>query len=500
MKTMRDTVWVILWIVLLISASISCASSQEIKALTLQDALIRALARNELVRTYEQAVENARLSLVQTRTHTPTLSLNSSHSESSTGGLDPESEITGTKSSSQGYSTSVYVPIDAVTNLSIYTSGSTYTTNSSLRTGGGLGYTYAGVGVGIGLSHQLGLFRNERLIAKSGRWYAEMSLQNAELALEEARRMVVSDIQQKFFTALRAQHQVEILQASQAETEEVLSITREKLALGKVPEIDVMDAQINADAARTNVSLAQANVQGALDQLKNRLGMPLEQALTLADDRTTESTPAQDEAALLQQAVNSRIDMKQLAMQIKSAEMSLKLTKANTRPSVALSAGYDRSGQGSTISESFRKLINPSWSVGIGTSMSLNNAADRAEIAQAEGALRMARLDERLAKDDLRLEIRQLLRNTAAAQANMALLAENVKRAEESLRVHRVRMERGLDTPLDISQSEHQLESIRQNFADAQINQQLTIAQLRLAIGEMPVSGLIDPSKQAAIK
>jgi outer membrane protein TolC len=63
-----------------------------------------------------------------------------------------------------------------------------------------------------------------------------------------------------------------------------------------------------------------------------------------------------------------------------------------------------------------------------------------------------------------------------------------VKRAEENLRIRQTQFEHGLVRPIDVMQTERQLEETRLSQADATIDHQLARANLSLAVGEAPFS------------
>ncbi len=528
----------------LVTAPPRCAVADAAVTLTLSEVVDKALARDALVRDAQRSLENARATLVRVKTHTPRLSVSSNTSAASSAGLDPQSAVTGTSYSSQSYDSGISMPLGGGVGVSLNTSASTSTTNSSLRTGEGMSFTFAGAAVGAGVSGPVPLFRDERALTEGGRWSAEMSLRSAEMALEEAKRNVVSGALTNFFAAVQAQRQAEIAEASQQNAEELLRIAQEKLKLGKIAEIDVTEAQVSADSARTTVRRAQSAAANALDALKNFLGVPLDQALQVSHedtipDEVTESAEAEgqpqqfpppewgrvrvgvipphlspppqggrriavdpvsgaaetllspspdtlDESTLLQKALAQRVDLQQLALGIKQSELSVRQTEAYARPGVSLGAGYTRSGEAPTIAESFNLLVNPSWYVGLSTSVSLTHKADEAAIQQARGSLRLARLNEQLQKDEVRLEIRRLLREVQDAAANATLLAKTVAQAEENLRIRQVQYDHGLIRPIDVMQTERQLVDARTGYSDALINYQLARARLSLAVGETP--------------
>jgi outer membrane protein TolC len=464
--------------------------ADETIGLSLQHAVELALSRDVLVREALYSVENARAELIKARANTPRLSVASNTSSTTTTGLDPESTISGTSYSSQSYHSSIRMPLRGGTSVSLSTTASTSTTNSQLRTGEGMEFTYAGASVGADVTRPLGLLRDERVLTEGRRWGAEIDVRRAELVLDEARRRVVADTLDHFFEALRAQHRAEIAEASHRESEELLRIAEAKFERGKLAEIEVMEAKVSAETARVAARTTRSAAETALDELRNFLGISLEEGVRLShEDTAVTGPPALDEDALTERALSQRADLQQLALGVRLAELSARQVEAESRPGIYLQGGYSRSGEAETIDKSFRDLVNPSWYVGITATTSLTRKEDRAEIERARGALRVSQLEEQLARDGVRLEIRRLAREAADAAANATVLSETVEIAEENLRIRQVQFEHGLIRSIDVTQTERQLSETRTRHLDALIDCRLALARLVLAVGQMPSDG-----------
>jgi outer membrane protein TolC len=186
------------------------------------------------------------------------------------------------------------------------------------------------------------------------------------------------------------------------------------------------------------------------------------------------------------EALSRRPDLVQLALGNRQAELAVRQAEAQSRPGVRLAANYSKSGEAPTISESFHNLVNPSWGVGLSTSMSLSRGEDRAVIQQARGHLRLAQLEQQLRQDEVRLEVRRLVREVQAAADNVTLLAGTVTLAEENLRIRQAQLDHGLIRPVDVMQTERQLSDTRSQHLNAVVDYQLARARLSLAVGEMP--------------
>ncbi len=380
------------------------AGEGETAVFTPEQVVALALGRDALVRDAQQAVVDAQAALGLARAHIPQLRLDSGSSASSSAGLDPQSEISGTDFSSQYYNSTIAIPFGGGLDVGLSTTASTSTTNSTFRGGSGERYTFAGAGVGLNVSRPLPLLRNERVLTEGDRLGAELNLQQAELNLQIAQRQAASEAVARFFTALRAQRQVDITRATLQDAEELQRIAEQKLAYGKLAEVEVLKTKVSTSGARVAVRTAESGAATAFDALKDYLGMPLDGAAQAqyVDSEATTPDPL-DEEALVAQALAERSDLQQFALGIDQAKLAVRQAEARSRPGIMLTGGYALSGQAPTISESWSQLMNPSWVVGVATALNLNRSEDRLLIEQARGHLQLTTLNEQLRRDSVRL-------------------------------------------------------------------------------------------------
>jgi outer membrane protein TolC len=456
--------------------------------ITLNEAISRALTRNAFILQKQQLVENARYKLVQAGLRTPQMIVASNASAASSAGLDPQSDITGTNYASQGYSVGVDMPFASGLDMGLQLADALNNTNSQIVGAGTSGYTFGNTAAGVTVSYPLGLFRDERVLREGARKEAELTLQRAELELESMRENAVATTLQDYFDAVRAQWQEQIVLATQADADELLRIAREKFKLGKIPEIDVLEAQVEANTALASVRNQQSMTASALDQLKSYLDIPFDTPLQLSEAPSiTIVQPATDESQLTNAALENRADLRQLALDVRSAQLAVQQAAAQGRPKVALTAGYGLTGEGTSLLNGFNQLVSPNWNIGLVTTMGLSNRENQSNTNQAKSLLRLAEIEEQAQQNAIALEIRRRLREIHDAQANATLFADNVTRAEENVHICQVQLAHGLVRPIDVMQIVHQLAETRQRHVDAVIDLQLAQAQLDLAIGTMPV-------------
>ncbi|MCX8053649.1 MAG: TolC family protein [Armatimonadetes bacterium] len=458
--------------------------------ISLSSAIEAAISLDPIVLQARQKLKNARINLEGLKGPSILFTVGSTARASKSPGLDPESKITGTDTSYWGYSSTITAAMPGGRRLSLSTSARANTTNSPLRATAGSSYTYAWADLGLEYSIPIPIFRDENVLTEGDRQLAEISVRQAELSLEDAKRKAAADTVDRFFAALRAQQQVEVADANCAEAKELLRIAQTKFEKEKLAEIDVLEAKVAASLAEVTARSALSAAETALEALKNRIGLPLDAEVRLTHKYSLPEGVELSEDEIVSTALVKRSDIVTTTLNEKRDELLLRQAKARCRPGISLVGSYKLMGQTSSISGAWGDLVNPNWFVGLTTSFPLTHTEERAAIEQARGRLIIHQLQRQLNTQEVRLEVRSLLRKTRQSAETSRTLADILKAAEENLKVRLTQLESGLIRPVDVLRTKQELMDIKSRYLNALIDSELAAAKLKLAMGEWPIPGM----------
>lgn len=250
-----------------------------------------------------------------------------------------------------------------------------------------------------------------------------LNMQAATADLEHARQSVALQVAAAYLQAVYAGEVVKTYETTAALSKVQESRLEKLFDAGKKPQSDVVEAK--AQVAQDEMQLTQAKCDRKLAMLE------LSQLLEIASPDSIEvATPQGDVGERLisspeqiySQAVQAKPEIKAEKLRLEAAERNVKVAKAALYPTLSLGAGlsseyYKTSGYGAP---SFTKQLNDNFNKSIGLSLNIpvfNRYATR-------NAIRMAKLqrnEQMLKLDDthkaLFKEIQQAYYNAVNAQA-----------------------------------------------------------------------------------
>ena len=181
------------------------------------------------------------------------------------------------------------------------------------------------------------------------------------LRLTEAYKRYQSDVAairseatQLFFDVLQARTELNIAVSNRFSNQELYDISRERHALGKISDSDLIQLQVNLISAQRSERNAQQNLSNRSAALMNYLGRPSEE--TTINPKTPERTPVfeVDEAQAIQQAIANRVEVSQFDRQILEAERRVAEAKRNGGFQADLVASFGLTRSAQDIEEIYR--------------------------------------------------------------------------------------------------------------------------------------------------
>lgn len=294
---------------------------------------------------------------------------------------------------------------------------------------------------------------------------------------------------QSYYALLSAQASVDALLVAEASAKESLAAAETRYFAGVATPADKLQAQTALSQARLNLITAQGNVRAAQGTLANIMGFDASQPLLLAT--LPESTPdpvvEQDIGKLIEQARQTRPDLRAAEAQIKAAEAQLAATRATGLPSVSLNASIGSQnntlGASNTSSNSIGVTLNVPLFTGY-----RNTYQNRAAELQIEGKVAARDLLANQIALDVWKAYQTMLTNSQALLTANDLVAS----AELSERMTLGRYKAGVSNVsiLDVLNVQSTLASARQQRVAALYTFQASRLGLAQAIGQLDLTRL----------
>ncbi|HEX2206261.1 MAG TPA: TolC family protein [Longimicrobium sp.] len=170
----------------------------------------------------------------------------------------------------------------------------------------------------------------------------------ADRTLDGARARVAAEVTLAYLDALEAQAVLELRQAEKDRAAELLRIAEGRLAVGSVPELDVLQARLAEGDAELAVMEAQTAAEAARLALREHLGPGAEIPATLAEPVLPDAASLPSEEELRRRVVDESAELAALRQQRSAARLARGAERLRLIPTVSLWAQWSRSEYGQT--------------------------------------------------------------------------------------------------------------------------------------------------------
>lgn len=354
------------------------------------------------------------------------------------------------------------------------------TANSSSRTTlGGVtaeptGTSYDSFAAGISASQLIydfgeswGRFRS----AASGAEAERYAVQASELD-------VVYQARAAFFTARAAKDLARVARESLDNQARHLEQVQAFVAVGRRPEIDLVQSRAEKANAQVQSIQATASLATARARLEQLAGVPLPREAIIADDTLSPVDGEQAElATLIDEALTKRPELRRLETQVLAREQARSSARGAYLPRLSAQGSFTESGP--ALSE-----LAWNWSVGLVASWGLfQGGATTAAVDAASAGVDVATQQLESAKLQVKLEVEQAQLAVVSAQASLTAADEALENAKVRLQLAEARYATGVGTILELGDAQVALTSTAAQRVQADYALATARAQLARALG-----------------
>ena len=334
---------------------------------------------------------------------------------------------------------------------------------------------------------------------------AESARTAAEINLDAARAQLALDVAQAYFDAVASDQLVSIADSTMAQAERTLEQTTVSRQVGASAEFDLLRARVARDNQKPNVIAARGNRDVALLRLRQLLGIPLTQSLTLTtpirDDGVAPAPASQQLTRPIEipgrtggitpdTSVDRRAAVRQAVANVEAQEYALRAANWNRMPSVQFTSSYQRfayPADGTFLPAALNQYY-PNWTASLGLSIPIftgGKLGGERMIAEANVVEAKQTLEQ--SKELAALDARTSLNQLAQAEASYAASVGTDEQAAKAYSIAEVRYREGISTQVELLQARTQYEQARVNRVTAA--RDLEVARLRVAfLKDLPVS------------
>jgi outer membrane protein TolC len=321
---------------------------------------------------------------------------------------------------------------------------------------------------------------------------------------------VVTRVRIRYYELLLAQEQERLTENSVRRVRESLTQAKALHRAGLVPEYDVL--RLEVELANLEPNLRRAT--NAVGQSRRLLAVELDRAdaqtlrvagslaeMNLVD---LEANSADNRAilefggvdvtddvdALVEMALGTRSDLRQLELTEELRRTELRLEQIEYFPTVNVFGSYTINAQQNGNPDFFGSPRAYGRSVGIRVSLPIFNGFQReSRIDQKQAVLRSAQSQTRLATDMAAAELRTLAEQVEESQLRARAQQLAVRQAQRGFEIVSAQHREGLSSQLELTDAEVALRQSEFNYAQAVFDYLATRARLDEAAGRVPMVG-----------
>jgi outer membrane protein len=334
---------------------------------------------------------------------------------------------------------------------------------------------YNRLGMGVTVSQMITDFGRTRHLTDSASLRAKAQGQ----AAEATRAQIVLNVDRAYYAALRAKAVLQVaeetVKARQIVADQTATMAKNKLK----SELDVTFARVNLEEAKLLLTNAENEAKSALAELASTLGSADVAEYELSEEPLPQALPPAADP-LVQQALQSRPDVRQARLQLESAAEEAKAARALKYPTVSAvgSAGYSP--------VHIDRLQNQWMAAGVNIDLPfLNGGLFSARRSEAEARRAAA---EHLARDvanRVARDVRLAYLAAMTAQQRLDLTAQLLEQAGLSLKLAQARYDLGLSSIVELSQAQLNVTRAQIAQTSARFDYQSTRAVLDYQTGKL---------------
>jgi outer membrane protein TolC len=301
---------------------------------------------------------------------------------------------------------------------------------------------------------------------------------NQSISREQLRLKVsdiVTQVQNAYVEFAYAIENLKVQRRSLQLAEDLMALNRARVRAGVAAPVEVTQAEAQQAARVQDVILAEKAVRDAEDTLKVVLNVPAtggwEQEIQPTYALSFEPK-AVNLGESLQKALENRYEYKSAKLDIDNKELSVRLTRNQLLPDLALTGSVFSNGAGDTYGGNLSEMGSGhfvSYSVGVILTVPLGNRGPQASYTKAKLTADQARTSLKNLELQITQQVREAVRrieaNAKRVDANRAARVL----AEEQLRVEQRRLEAGVTTTFNVL-------SFQRDLAAAQASEVRAIA------------------------
>ncbi|MGB8320937.1 MAG: TolC family protein [Ignavibacteriaceae bacterium] len=316
------------------------------------------------------------------------------------------------------------------------------------------------------------------------------NLEAARLNLERVKQDIVFQTISLYYQVINAQQQLKVKEEDVKYNQKNLETITERNKLGGATLADVYLQQVQAGNADLALIQAKNSLETAKSNLLYYLGLNVFQEYTYSDTLTSSESQLlksnidynyADLANIAEQALNSRVDYKSAKLSLESAYNGVTIAQSGHLPVLSGNGSF---GLGSNkINELWNSKtysLGLNLSIPIFSGFSVSNRVQLAEVNAEDHQYDLSDLERQIKKD-----IQKTYLDLQAAEKALGVSKNNVKSAQENLKIEQEKYSLGSGKLLDVLVANTNYTTAQSDYINSEFSYIVLSQQLKYYLGTL---------------
>jgi outer membrane protein TolC len=344
---------------------------------------------------------------------------------------------------------------------------------------------------------------------------AEIQAEVEDLNLKQRAIQVAEQTEKAYWDLVLAYAKLDEATESRERARRLLEENQDRVRLGQLPEVEVVQAEAEVAARESNVIAAKKQIKDMDEQLKMMLNLPPGAALWEKSVFPTDKPRLIDvDLSFLrsvQVALEKRVEVITNELSLKGGHVARKVAKNATLPALNLQASYSLQGLSGNQRTGdilgfgglggFQNLPNrfqggynqsldvlgsadfPEWVVGLQFEYPIGNRAAKADLAQADLRIKQSVAQQAQIQQQVATELREIIRRVESSKDQIDAATVSVALSERRLAEEERKLHYGLSTSFDVLQMQERLVTQKSQLSQAQNQYMRALVDLDKAKG-----------------
>ncbi|MBU1487617.1 TolC family protein, partial [bacterium] len=295
-----------------------------------------------------------------------------------------------------------------------------------------------------------------------------------------------------YYQLISQENQVKLAREELRLTQDLLALSQARLEADQIARLDLMQVKVAASSDEAKLIEAENSFKNSNLTFCRLLDLPIDSKILIPEEALVEtvifsSLTGLSKEAAFEESLKNRIDIKGQQINIDLAGLNLDISGSENKPALTFAGNYKWKNDKEKIEDIDREM-DREWEVSALLNFPLlDGGLTRENVKAARLKLKKAKYDYEELLKSIRDETAHLFEDIQAEKRRLDILNLNLKLAEESSKITKLKYQQGMETAIEVLRSQISLFQMKNSINEALITLFVNKAKLLKAMGRLEI-------------